>query len=248
MSDHTRLDHPVPRSMQWLPSCRICKDPVLLETSKTDEYGQAVHEECYVHNLSLKAQFLNDGGSVPGPANRHATYQPCEATMAEIRDSRICRESAVLATMHMPRAKHVSWHKQPWGVDLAAVVTILVLTCWIAYSDRHPALFLGSLAVQRSVAVDEQVPLPTAKARRAKGSSKLPAVPVPVEEARTATLLPEVGGVENAENQVVHIGEDVTVRYFNAPHPGTVEQYQVVHIGEDVTVRYFTPIGRHTTN
>jgi hypothetical protein len=51
-----------------------------------------------------------------------------------------------------------------------------------------------------------------------------------------------------AENEVVHIGEDVTVRYFNARHPVPVEQYQVVHIGEDVTVRYFTPIGRHTTN
>jgi hypothetical protein len=240
MSDHTRPDHPVARSTQWLPSCRICKDPVLLETSKTDEYGQAVHEECYVLNLSLKAEFLNDGGSVPGPANRHATYQPCEATMAENRDSLISRESAVLATMLMQRAKHVSWHKQPWGVDLAAVVTVLVLTCWIAYSDRHPALFLGSLEAQRSVSVDEQVPLPPAKAGPAKGSSKLPAVPVPVEEARTATLLQEVGV---AENEVVHIGEDVTVRYFNALHPVPVEPYQVVHIGEDVTVRYFTPMG-----
>jgi hypothetical protein len=142
--------------------------------------------------------------------------------------------------MLMQRAKHASWHKQPWGVDLAAVVTVLVLTCWIAYSDRHSASFLGSLEVQRSVASDEQVPLPPAK-----GSSKLPVMPVPVEEARTATLLQEVGV---AENEVVHIGEDVTVRYFNARHPVPVEQYQVVHIGEDVTVRYFTPIGRHTTN
>jgi hypothetical protein len=239
MSDHTRLYHPVPRGTQWLPSCRICNDPVLLETSKTDEYGQAVHEECYVLDLSLKAEFPRDGGSLPGPANRHATYQPCEATMAEDRDSPISRQPAVLATMLMQRAKHVPWHK-PWGVDLAAVVTVFVLTCWIAYSDRHPASFLGSLEVQRSVAVVEQVPLPPAKA-----ISKLPAVPVPVEEARAATLLQEVGV---AENEVVHIGEDVTVRYFSPLHPVPVEQYQVVHIGEDVTVRYFPPIGRHTTN
>jgi hypothetical protein len=237
MSDHTRLYHPVPRGTHWLPSCRICNDPVLLEASKTDEYGQAVHEECYVLNLSLKSEFPNDGGSVPGPANRHATYQPCEATMAEDRDSPISRQPAVLATMLKQRAKHVPWHK-PWGVDLAAVVTVFVLTCWIAYSDRHPASFSGSLEVQRSVAVDEQVPLPPAK-----GISKLPAVPV--EDARTATLFQEVGG---AETEVVHIGEDVTVRYFSPLHPVPVEQYQVVHIGEDVTVRYFTPIGRHTTN
>jgi hypothetical protein len=240
MSDHTRLYHPVPRGRQWLPSCRICNDPVLLETSKTDEYGQAVHEECYVLNLSLKAEFLNRRRSLPGPANRHATYQPCEATMAGDRDSPISRQPDVLATMLMQRAKHVSWHKQPWGVDLAAVVTVLVLTCWIAYSDRHPASFLGSSEGQRPVAVDEQGPLPSAKSR-----SKLPALPVPVEEATTGLLLQEVG---DTENEVVHIGEDVTVRYFHAPRPVPVEQYQVVHIGEDVTVRYFTPIGRHTTN
>ena len=28
--------------------CRICTEPVPLETSKTDEKGSAVHEECYV--------------------------------------------------------------------------------------------------------------------------------------------------------------------------------------------------------
>jgi hypothetical protein len=240
MSDHTRLYHPVPRGTQWLPSCRICNDPVLLETSKADEYGQAVHEECYVLNLSLKAEFLNRSGSLPGPANRHATYQPCEATMAGDRDSPISRQPDVLATMLMQRTKHVSWHKQPWGVDLAAVVTVLVLTCWIAYSDRHPASFLGSSEGQRPVAVDEQVPLPPAKS-----SSKLPALPVLEEEATTALLLQEVG---DTENEAVHIGEDVTVRYFHAPRPVPVEQYQVVHIGEDVTVRYFTPMGRHTTN
>jgi len=28
--------------------CCICAAPILLETSKTDERGEAVHEECYV--------------------------------------------------------------------------------------------------------------------------------------------------------------------------------------------------------
>ena len=215
MSDRTRLYHPVPGSTQWLPTCRICNDPVLLETSKTDEHGQAVHEDCYVLNLSLNAEFLIAGGSVPGSANRHATYQPCEATMAEDRDSPISRQLAVLATMLMQRAKHVSWHKQPWSIDLAAVVTVLVLTCWIAYSDRHSASSLGSSEVQRSVAIDEQALLPPAK-----GSSRLPAVRVLVEEATTASLLQE----------------------------GRVGENEVVHIGEDVTVRYFTPLDRHSTN
>lgn len=29
--------------------CGICAEPVSLETSKTDECGKGVHEECYVH-------------------------------------------------------------------------------------------------------------------------------------------------------------------------------------------------------
>jgi hypothetical protein len=49
--------------------------------------------------------------------------------------------------------------------------------------------------------------------------------------------------------KVLHIGEDVTVRYFTtkpAPPPESVGQYQVVDMGEDVTVRYFASIVRNT--
>jgi hypothetical protein len=38
----------------WLPPCAICKESVNLEQSKTDEYGQAVHENCYVWTVALK--------------------------------------------------------------------------------------------------------------------------------------------------------------------------------------------------
>jgi hypothetical protein len=30
------------------PNCSVCGRPVELETSKADEFGKAVHEECYV--------------------------------------------------------------------------------------------------------------------------------------------------------------------------------------------------------
>jgi hypothetical protein len=30
------------------PLCTICGKPVVLETTKTDSHGEAVHEECYV--------------------------------------------------------------------------------------------------------------------------------------------------------------------------------------------------------
>lgn len=36
------------------PVCPLCNEPVELETTKTNEDGEAVHEECYV--LAVKAQ------------------------------------------------------------------------------------------------------------------------------------------------------------------------------------------------
>jgi anti-sigma regulatory factor (Ser/Thr protein kinase) len=263
-----------PRGTQRLPACCICNSPVLLETSKTDEYGQAVHEECYVLKLCSMAEFLDDGASPSGPANKHAIYQPYEGTMPDDWESPRPRQHDVLATMLKQRANRVSWHRGPWNVDLAAVVTVLVLTCWIAYSDRHPASFLGSFELQRTIANVEQVTQPPAQAVSAEDGSRFPTVPIPVGEARTATFLQQVELAENevvhigedvtvryftprpalhrvpvGQNQVVHMGEDVTVRYFTpqpAPRRVPAGQYQVVHMGEDVTVRYFTPVGRNT--
>ena len=36
------------------PMCSICDKPVELETSKVDEFGNAVHEGCYLLRVSLK--------------------------------------------------------------------------------------------------------------------------------------------------------------------------------------------------
>jgi hypothetical protein len=33
--------------------CSICCKPVAVQTSKTDEHGRAIHEECYVLKLQL---------------------------------------------------------------------------------------------------------------------------------------------------------------------------------------------------
>jgi hypothetical protein len=35
-------------------SCSICNEFVELETAKSDEFGQPVHEECYAQQISLK--------------------------------------------------------------------------------------------------------------------------------------------------------------------------------------------------
>lgn len=44
-------------------SCSICNQPVALETAKTDDSGQAVHEECYLFKVGITP----DRGSVHEP-------------------------------------------------------------------------------------------------------------------------------------------------------------------------------------
>jgi hypothetical protein len=37
-----------------LPICSLCDEPVEIETAKTDENGDAVHEDCYVVKMRPK--------------------------------------------------------------------------------------------------------------------------------------------------------------------------------------------------
>jgi hypothetical protein len=234
----------IPGGTPRLPDCCVCNSSVLLETSKTDEYGQAVHEQCYVLKHCSTAEFLDDGASTSGPAKRHAICQPCVATMPEGWESPRPRQPDELGTMSSQQALQVSWHKRPWSVGLAAVATVLVLTCWLAYSDGHAPSFFRALEVKNTAAIAQQVPLPPDNAVPVEAKSKFRNAPIPVGEARSATQ--RLGLVEN---EVIHLGEDVTVRYFTpkpASHRVSVAQYQVVHMGEDVTVRYFRPIDRNS--
>jgi len=220
---------------QLLPASCICNSPIPLETSNTDEYGQAAHEECYVPKVCSESEFLTDGAPTPASANKDAIYRPRQATIPKDRP----RHSEALAILH-----RVPWHKRLWNGDLATVVTVLVLTCWIAYGDRHPGLLLGALERPSMATIEEQVRLPPAKTVFAENSSRFRTMPIAVEDARTATLLHAVVPVIN----VVHFGDDVTVRYLTpkpAPHPESVGRYQVLHMGEDVTVRYFASVVRN---
>lgn len=39
-----------------VPFCPICNRSVPLENAKTDDYGRAVHEECYLLSVKLKLE------------------------------------------------------------------------------------------------------------------------------------------------------------------------------------------------
>jgi two-component sensor histidine kinase len=244
LGDHQQGIAPsTPRSSQPLPACCICNSPVLLETSKTDEYGQAIHEECYVLNVCSESEFLKCSAPTPASANKDAIYQFQKATMPKDRP----RHPEALATSLMRPRKRVPRHKRLWNGDLAAVVTVLVLACWVAYGDRHPLLLLAPLELQSMATIEEQLRLPPAKTVPAGNRRRSQTMPIAVGDKRTAPPLHGAGPV----TKVVHIGEDVTVRYFTlkpAPHRESVGQYRVVDMGEDVTVRYFAPVVRRTTN
>jgi hypothetical protein len=42
-------------------NCPICNEPVSLETSKTDEDGHAIHEECYASKVCSKGEPAGNG-------------------------------------------------------------------------------------------------------------------------------------------------------------------------------------------
>lgn len=247
MSVYTWIYHPI-RSQQWLPICCICDDPVLLERSKTDEYGQAVHEECYVLKVCSKVEVLKNGGSAPSPANKHGILQPYNAAMAETWRSPISRQPAVFAGPPMQQAKRINRLKRPWNVALTAVVAVL-LTSWIAYSNLGPTSLLKFSALQKFVApVGERPPSGHTKIVSAKGTPNLQTTLLRMKDARgTRTRLRRFG-----ENGVDYVKEDVTVRYFThtlPPQTTSVGESQVAYIGADVTVHYFSPkpAGRSAT-
>ena len=163
-------------------------------------------------------RFPSDSRSVPEPPNEHASDQTCGADMAVAGELPALWEPAEAATTITQRLKRVRLHRPWWKVAGAAVVTALVIACWIAYSDRRPASPLGASAPQRSNAFEQQVPFVPAKPVPANSTSKPQTAPVATQETRAArTTLQRVRVGENE----VDIGEDVTVRYF-APKPAVV--------------------------
>lgn len=43
---------------KWQLNCSICNKPIAFEIAKTDDSGQAVHEECYVFKVGSGAAEL----------------------------------------------------------------------------------------------------------------------------------------------------------------------------------------------
>ena len=48
--------------------CRLCKNPVKIEDTFTDEQGKAVHEECYVKMITVPSTMPSSGSEPPSAA------------------------------------------------------------------------------------------------------------------------------------------------------------------------------------
>jgi hypothetical protein len=170
-------------------------------------------------------KFLNDSGSAVSAATNRAS-QACEAVVEEAAE--LPAQPTEASTMITQRAKRAPLYRCRWKTAVAVAV-VLVIANWIVWRHRRPASSFGPSALQRSNAIEQQVPFVPAKLVSADSTST----------PQTVHRQVRVGNY-----QVEYIGEDVTVRYFTpkpAPQPVRVTNNQVHYIGEDVTVRYFTP-------
>ncbi len=129
----------------------------------------------------------------------------------------------------LQRAKRVPLHKRRREVDVAvaAVVTLLLIASWIAYRDSRPASPLGTSALQRSNAIEQQVPFVPAKRVSGSGTSEQQVPFVPAKQVlANSTSKSQTGGrrVRLGDNQVEYIGDDVTVHYFTPKHSVAPQQ------------------------
>jgi hypothetical protein len=179
--------------------------------------------------------------------NRTWSSRPRNLNLAAIKDLRVLRQSASLATSFGQRARHLRWSNRRRNSVLAAFAVVLMFTIWLASRHRGPAMPLESSTVPGSPASIQHAllpkPLPATRlaapqAMSAPSTETLPNSPEAMPK-RSALRRIRVG-----QNEVDYIGDDVTVRLFTdkpAVKRNQRANGRIAHIGSDVTVRYFTP-------
>jgi hypothetical protein len=180
-----------------------------------------------------------DDKSTPEPARKHGIRQVCGAATAVAGESLGVCQPAKAATMITQRVKRVPLHKLRWNVAVTGVVTALVITaCWIAY-DRRPASPASTPSLQRSNAVQQQIPFVPAKPAPSNRASKAQTAVGGAEEAKSPSSA--FKRVRVGPNEIDYVAEDVSIRHFTTKPalPRVRGGYKEVHIGEDVTVRFF---------
>jgi hypothetical protein len=231
MPQYTWIYRPILRGKQEPPSCCICHDPVSLETSKADECGQAVHEECYVQQLCSVGNGRVARQSLSRRASDRAIDQPREAVMTKVWEMPAGTRASGTGSMLVRKVNPDPRHRLPWNVDAIALVAVVALTAWIVYSGGSRPDPLAP--PQESTVMGEHETLESGS-----GKPKL-------ETASYAVRGAGAGGglAQTEEGAVEYFGDDVTVRYYSSKTPLPLNNgiSHVSYIGSDVTIRHFAP-------
>lgn len=178
--------------------CCICGQRVALETSKANEYGQAVHEDCYVESVAFSRVAALSG----------LTRLSCQADPT--------RQSG--PTIFTMRMRHIQPRVPGWSADLAAVV-VLVIVSWVAYGDHGLVAgggTLNSLNTRPATFVASNSPPAKSAFKRVRvGPTEVDYIADDVT-IRHFTSKPET---TDARYRQVDFGDDVTVRYFASTLP-----------------------------
>jgi hypothetical protein len=195
-----------------------------------------------VEPLSSKADLLAPKSASSKPQSEHSFYRPIVSLRQSVRKAPPLALPAIMAMVLIRQAKRVSWYKRSGNVDLAAVLVVLALACCTAYSDRGSFPHSEFTELAKTPAVVQEISLSPQKPASLESHSRLSGRRISTRKVRRS---PQHHQAVLAGPRVVHIGEDVTVRYFSPPpmpHKAPVDAHQVVRKGDDVTVRYFAPV------
>jgi hypothetical protein len=154
----------------------------------------------------------------------------CEI-ITSIWRTRVIGRTAFSATIPRRRMKDFYPHKLRLTPIAAAIAMIIIATRWIP-PHHAPASSMGAMSSP-----------PRANAGRQESLSlpaKLPRPPV-AKVAVPGAPSPAFRRVQVGPNEVDYIAEDVTIRHFlpTVKQPRIQPAYKEVHIGPDVTIRYF---------
>jgi hypothetical protein len=189
--------------------CHICDRAVPLETSKADEYGRAVHEDCYVDRLVLNRQ-----AALPILLRKPSFHDEREDDEPNDKD-REWSNSALTQTIVW---KRTSLRVPSWSADVAAVVALGIIA-WFACADhRHASPPETSTAVYEQQTTRVTAPeAASSEFRRIRvGQNEVDYVAEDVT-IRTFKHNHEASPMRVAYKQV-NFGNDVTVRYIS-PKP-----------------------------
>ncbi len=173
---------------------------------------------------------------------------PQIAFLSEIPFTMWTRVTRAIRTMRIGRLARQQRYAPLHGSLLKSglvVVGVLTGVSWIFYRERPSAMFSAVPVAPATSSSVEARPTFASTAPLATNSVSKNSEPRDVaQDVMTRPLTRRFPKRFESEGQVLHFGDDVTVRYFTPksfPVRTALRESEVRHVSEDVTVRYYRP-------